>query len=115
MILNGCKKGHFSIPVPCLQHVMNHSVLAYHQTNMQLLFRNEIDITMVNTTMKRKLGRWSQVDGLKMDVEIKPTKRFFRIGTGEVSTSSSLYWKHKTLLVFLAVKRSPLPTALYVF
>ncbi|XP_049951836.1 ionotropic receptor 25a-like [Schistocerca serialis cubense] len=59
------------------------STLFFRMQAAQLTFNTPLQLRMVNRSEEIDLGNWSAEKGLQLNTQLKPAKRFFRVGTAE--------------------------------
>jgi len=65
----------------------NHNALGFNQSRWLLYYQNDMDIVLANSSSTDRLAKWTMDKGLvvKPNTTLAPTKRFFRVGTAEVT------------------------------
>jgi hypothetical protein len=69
------------------QVLQQHNALGFNQTRWLLYYHNDMEIVLANTSSRDRLAKWTMDKELvvKPNVTLAPTKRFFRVGTAEVT------------------------------
>lgn len=64
-----------------------YDALGFNQSRWLLYYHNDMEIVLANSSSRDVLAKWTMDDGLavKPNVTLAPTKRFFRVGTAEVT------------------------------
>jgi len=65
----------------------NHNALGFNQSRWLLYYKNDMEIVLANSSSTDRLAKWTMDKGLvvKSNTTLAPTKRFFRVGTAEVT------------------------------
>jgi hypothetical protein len=65
----------------------NQNDLVFNQSRWILYYQNDMEVALANNSSTDKLAKWTMDKGLvvKSNTTLAPTKRFFRVGTAEVT------------------------------